>query len=107
MLFRIEICFVASQRNDWIVIRFVKIANQKLVGLAQEIPIKYIRHYVSTIYMFILNIMIHRWDNVKLICLCVEFSEVFLKGLYVTLSLKHCIFLNSCSGIAFSAKQIL
>lgn len=51
--------------------------------------------------------MIYRWDAVKLICMHVEFSEVFLKELYITLSLKHYILLNSCSGIAFSAKQVL
>lgn len=81
-----------------------KYCTSKLEGLAQEIPIKYIHHYVSACYMFILNNVMRRWEVVKLIFLHVEFSEIFLKGLYVTL---HCILLNSCSGTEFSAKQIL
>lgn len=84
-----------------------KYCTSKLEELAQEILIKYIHHYVSASYMFILNTVMCRWEAVKLIFLRVEFSEIFLKGLYVTLSLKHCILLNSCSGTEFSAKQIL
>lgn len=57
--------------------------------------------------MLILNILIYKWDAVKSICLHVDFSEVFLKGLYITLSLKRFILWNSCSAIACAAKQIL
>jgi len=87
--------------------KICKNCESKLVRLAQEIPVKYMHHYVSINYVFILNIMIHRWDAVKLICSHVEFSQLFLKALYITLSPKHCIHLNTCSGIACSAKQIL
>lgn len=58
--------------------------------------------------MFIQNIMIHRCNAIIFEgFLNVEFSEVFLKVLYITLSLKCYILLNSHSGIAFLANKTL